>query len=163
LLDKTKQGSQITGMVTGVASPVGAQILAQGDTLSILTGRPPTLTTTPPVRQTIFTIRNRTPICELSLAAPLLQMMVYDQSGNPASGLAIIISSSEGKERILTGLKPERGAGYMDLILSPGILYSFIIEGADGNSETISVSDCSSPDGSPYPGGWLFEIQLGNR
>ncbi len=145
---------------TSVATPETIKTLTLGNGQLIPAEKSPTVMTTQSVRQVIFNIRNRTQVCDSLLPAPLLQVMVFESSGKPASGIAFIISSKESSERILTGLKPEKGAGYVDFILTPGILYSFIVEGANGNPETVSDSVCTSSDGRTYPGGWLFEIQL---
>ncbi len=114
---------------------------------------------TPTIKSTSFMVRNRTQVCNPSTPAPLLQVILYDESGKQASGVAVIINSSTGSERILTGLKPELGDGYADFQLTPGILYSIIIEKVSGDPVEISAAECSSQGDVTYPGGWLLEIQ----
>jgi len=123
------------------------------------TGKLTTSNSTPTAKPSIFIVRNQTRVCDSSQQSPLLQVIIFNQSGKPASGVVIIISSSAGSERILTGLKPELGAGYVDFQLTPGVLYSLNIEGASGNPEEVSAAECLSQGGGTYPGGWLLEIQ----
>lgn len=123
------------------------------------TGYQSTTTSTLPSKPLNFMIRNKVQVCDASQDTALLQVIVYDKSGKPASGTVIIVSSSFGLERILTGLRPEMSEGYVDFRLTPGVIYSFIIEGANGNQEEVSTAECTSSIGGTYSGGWLYEIQ----
>ncbi|MGB8252562.1 MAG: hypothetical protein WCF08_05060 [Anaerolineaceae bacterium] len=145
---------------TGEATPsITTKVITLSSVSPFQTGKLTTSTSTPPAKPSIFIVRNRSRVCDSLQQPPLLQVIVFDQSGKLESGVVIIISSSAGSERILTGLKPELGVGYVDYQMNPGILYSLMIEGSIGNPEEVSAAECLSQGGGTYPGGWLLEIQ----
>jgi hypothetical protein len=64
---------------------------------------------------------SQTALCNSDLQLTLLQVEVINQTGKPLSGIVIVSSSLNGSERIITGLKPELGAGMVDFQMLSGI------------------------------------------
>jgi hypothetical protein len=106
-----------------------------------------------------FIVLSRTPVCDAAQDPPMLQVNVVDSVGKPLRGVVLIISSVEGSERIITGLKPDAGAGSADFIMSEGIIYIIKIENTSGSSETLTTAQCTSSSGTSFPGGWKLQIQ----
>jgi hypothetical protein len=105
-------------------------------------------------------IYNRRPLCSENMDLALVQVLVIDQSGQPANGIVILIKSEDTIQRLITGLDPEIGSGYVDFVLEPGRKYTLSIEGIPGISEKVESSECELQDGKKYLGGWLIEIHL---
>jgi hypothetical protein len=140
------------------ASHMGATEITRLSVLSTLSAGD-VITPTPSFPAGSLIIKYHTQVCDPAKKSPLLQVIVFDQSGRQLSGVVIIVESATGSERIITGLKPGMGAGYADYQLIPGVLYIISNEAMRGDPEKISVVDCMSPQGEKYPGGWLLEFQ----
>jgi hypothetical protein len=137
--------------------PVGIITVSPSPSPSISSVKTPTpfIITSP----TAFIIISRTPVCDIARASPLLQVNVLDSYGKPLSGIVLIVSSVEGSERIITGLKPDIGAGSADISLSEGTIYTITIANASGSSEILTTAQCTSTSGTSFPGGWILQIQ----
>ena len=109
-----------------------------------------------PVR---FVVLNRTPICRVDQVQPVLEITVVDISGKPIVGVVIVVSSAEETERMITGLNPGKSAGVADFLMKVGKKYVISLEGRSGSSENLSTSECTSPAGELFAGGWSVQIQ----
>ena len=108
---------------------------------------------------THYVFLNRTPICRDDQAQPVLEIKVVDSSGKPINGIVIIVSSTETTERIITGIKPGRADGIADFLMQTGIKYAIALEGRSGAPEYFTTSDCISPTGESFIGGWSLQIE----
>ncbi len=106
-----------------------------------------------------FIILNRTPVCDSVQNFPTLQVNVVDTDGKPLSGVVLIISSVEGSERVITGLKAGASPGGADFTLAAGMVYTITLENGLGISETVTTAQCTSTNGALFQGGWKLLIQ----
>jgi hypothetical protein len=113
------------------------------------------ITTTQPQ----FTVLNRFPVCENGQAPPVLIIQVISPLGKPRNGVVIIISSVDGSERLITGLKPTLSTGFADLLMRAGIIYTLTIEGVTNSSEEFMAAECAAQNGEIFSGGWSMQIQ----
>ena len=160
-------GSQVSQIQATTSSPEPI-LVTSSMTEGIITSTPGLLPTTRPVKTltpltttspTTFIVISRIPVCDTAQDPPLLLINVIDSNGKPLSGIVLIISSVEGTERIITGLKPETGVGSADFSLSEGTIYTILIENASGTPETLTTAQCTSINGTSFPGGWKLQIQ----
>lgn len=105
-------------------------------------------------------VYNRKPVCSGDQDFASAQIFVIDASGQPISGIVLIVESEDSLQRLVTGLDPEIGPGYVDFILEPGMVYTLTLVGDMGISEQIKANECTNQDGKLFPGGWLIEIHL---
>jgi hypothetical protein len=86
-------------------------------------------------------------ICDPGRDEPLLQIIVRDVDGTEIPGAEILVTWGESAARLFTGLKPELGLGYADLIIQPETSYAVRL--ADGSEEAsgIRASTCNSSAG----------------
>jgi hypothetical protein len=96
--------------------------------------------------------------CDQALPEPLIQVYAVNASGQPASGVEVIITWSQGEERFFTGLKPEKGLGYADFMPIPGTNYTLRL-GEGGEPVTgLSAVTCQGTSTSNYWGAWVLEF-----
>jgi hypothetical protein len=92
---------------------------------------------------------------------------VEDASGNGVPGIVVELNSPSGNEQFFTGLKPERGNGFGDFIVTPGTYSLHLVENAQ--SDVISdlridsnVVECGSNPAATQ--GWhLVFRQVGEK
>ncbi len=58
--------------------------------------------------------------CAQVKGRPHIELQVQDAEGRPFPGIMIEANSQHGNEIFYTGLEPERGVGYADLVTTPG-------------------------------------------
>jgi hypothetical protein len=100
-----------------------------------------------------FAFKEKIPICDSSLTAPLIQVEVVDENNNPLPGVRIEVTWENGQDYFLTGLYPQISLGYADFQIQPGIKYS-IRAGSSGQTVSdLSTVECTDENGIPYQGG----------
>ncbi|MCS7010556.1 MAG: hypothetical protein N2049_07850 [Anaerolineales bacterium] len=129
-----------------------AEALQQPPTPETLTSSP---TPSPLPTLTTFRLVVQALVCEPTLPAGLTQIETRNAAGQPLPGVPILVRSAIGEQRLVTGLKPERGLGYADLLLQAGVTY-YIQAGEGGESAMLALPSCTAQDGSTYPGGYLL-------
>lgn len=67
---------------------------------------------------------NQQLVCEPLLDAPLIQVLAFDANGQFVPGVEVLVEWDAGFDHFFTGLQPERGAGYGDFVMTPGVVYS---------------------------------------
>ncbi len=102
---------------------------------------------------------NLTPNCTSDQMPPVLEISVVDGSGKPINGVVLVVSSSAGTERLITGLKTGSSVGVADFLMQAGTKYIISLEGRAGSSEYLTTATCTAPGGEHYTGGWLLQIQ----
>jgi hypothetical protein len=114
---------------------------------------PPTLTPGGP-----FVLLSQEKICDPPLQTPLFQIEALDRFNQPIPGVLVIITWPGGEERFLTGLKPEKGAGYADFVPATGVLYSLRL-GENGQPvNDLAAPMCPRSSGAPTWGAWLLKF-----
>jgi len=159
---------------TPVETPsVEAPLATATSTLSVASATPaptrrtPLPTNTPlptrtasPTPGAPFVLQDQTLVCNPNLGQPLIQVEAYDAAGQPVPGVEVIVAwngeQGAGEDRFFTGLKPELGLGYADLVLTPGITYTLSL--ADGGQPVpdLVAAECESDGGDRYWGSWLL-------
>ncbi len=96
-------------------------------------------------------------VCRANLPAGLAQIEVRDAAKQPMPGVAVVVASEAGQQRLYTGLKPELGAGYADFVMSAGVVYSVQIPPSSEAVEGLSLPLCTDEQtGGAYWGGYLL-------
>ena len=140
-----------------------------GSMAAASTGSPPPVTPSPTATFTLvpartaassgpFILLSQEKICDETLAEPVFRIEALDRFNAPVSGVPVIISWAEGEERFFTGLKPEKGLGYADFDLQPGVLYTIRL--GDGGTPVTDVAAvmCPRASGPPIWGAWLLRF-----
>lgn len=96
------------------------------------------------------------PLCLPEIEQPLLVIEVYDAAGQQVPGVEIIITWDGGEEHIFTGLKPERGLGYADFLMEPGVEYTISTMGGGETITGLTARECTTSSGSEYWGAWTI-------
>ncbi len=122
--------------------------------LSFLPSRTPTPTSPP-----LFTLQSRKLICDPSLKQPMLQIQVLNAQGTPLAGVKAIIQWEGGQDSFITGLKPERDAGYADYVLKPNTRYSLLVGESGLRVGDIQIEDCETSRQEKYGGTWLLTFR----
>ena len=121
----------------------------------------PTTTLTPTRSPTVtpggpFILMKREKLCEQKLSQPLVEVEAKNILSQPIPGVLVIVTWEQGEDRFFTGLKPEKGLGYADYSLTPGVVYSIRL-GETGQAVTdISAAECHSGTGETFWGAWLL-------
>lgn len=72
----------------------------------------------------VLLLVNQQLVCEPPLDAPLIQILAFDANGQFVPGVEVLVEWDGGFDHFFTGLQPERGAGYGDFVMTPGITYT---------------------------------------
>lgn len=92
---------------------------------------------------------------------PQIQVVVRDEKGKGIPGVVVWLVWSTGSDRAVTGLKPERGAGYADFDVVQGVDHAISVGDLGFPLVTdLQVETCpSDEEGDPMPGSWLVVIE----
>jgi hypothetical protein len=93
-------------------------------------------------------------VCDEDITQPLVQVYVFDASGNPVPGVGIVITWDGGINRFVTGLKPEFGMGYADYEMNPAFSYTLRLEAGGDPVDGLTGRECE--DG--YWGTWRLNF-----
>ena len=140
---------------TALASPSPAgssQTPALTSTL-ITNGTPLPSRTVTPTSQAPLVLKDRTFVCDQSLAGPLLQVVV-EKNGQPVPGVEAVVRWEGGEDHFFTGVKPELGLGYADYTMLPGLEYTLQLAGSGQPVPDLSAAECETQGGSRYWGSW---------
>ncbi len=149
---------------SGETPPPGATELAnaaiQTPTLPRPTSTPlPTFTprpsaTPPRVLDAPFILTNRVQVCDGSLPAGRLVVLVTGRDGQPLAGVPILVTWGDGESSTFyTGLAPEISPGYADFQMTAGISYTLKVGEASEAVGGLSTPSCG--------GGWRVEFTEG--
>lgn len=123
---------------------------------------PPPPTRTPTATPGVpFRLVAQDRVCDPSLGAPLLQVEVLDQNGEPVPGVEVRVIWDTGQDHFFTGLKPEISPGYGDFTMEEGVTYTLQVVGAEGVVTGLKVEDCVDDEGNLYPGSWRLVFARG--
>jgi hypothetical protein len=105
-----------------------------------------------------FALKDKTKVCDPTLANGLLQVEVHNSADAPVSGVRVDVTWGAGQDSFFTGLFPLMDAGYAEFVMASGVTYNLQIgEGGELVSK-IESPDCKSADGSTYSGGWMLDF-----
>ena len=86
-------------------------------------------------------------ICDAGREEPLLQVVVRDAAGDGIAGVEILVTWGDETARLYTGLKPELGRGYADLVMRPEASYAVRLAEGSAEASGIQAAACASSAG----------------
>ncbi len=108
----------------------------------------PTYTPSPiPTPQLNFRLLAQQRICMSDRPEPMLQIIVRAGNNNQLGGIEIIVEWDEESARLYTGLKPELGRGYADLIMQMDTSYAVHLAAGSEKASGIHAAPCNSLSG----------------
>lgn len=100
-------------------------------------------------------------ICSEEIAG-VIEVRVVDFNSQEIPGQPIRVRWSGGQSNFVTGLKPERGQGYADFDMQPGIAYTIEMPGlSDPTSSPILADECITENGETSVKSWEVIFQGG--
>jgi len=147
----TANPSSNTLSPANAASPTQAFTPPADVTFTPLPSRTPTATPGTP-----FVLQSRQFVCDPNLKKPLLQILVFNTSGLPVSGVQALVAWSKSQDNFFTGLKPELGLGYADFIMSPEVNYTLRLGDGGQPINDLTPAECQTSRGERYWGSWLL-------
>jgi hypothetical protein len=106
-----------------------------------------------------FRLLSKDQVCNPSLTAGLLQIVVLDQGRQPMPGVEISITWTSGEEHFFTGFKPEISAGYADYVMQADTTYSLLVARSGSPVSGLSAPSCLQSGGQTYLGGLKLTFQ----
>jgi hypothetical protein len=121
------------------------------------TPRPPTPTPTPVPP---FQVAEKEQICEPG-QTPHIEVVVRDENGGELAGVEVWLMWQDGADRAVTGLKPDRGAGYADFDVALDVDYTLgTSELGIGLVTGLRVEPCpEAEDQDPLMGSWHIALE----
>lgn len=126
------------------------------------TARPsPTPTSTPrpsPTAVPVFRLLNRQQVCQPDEAVHRLEVIAVDSNLEPLQAAEVIVLWEEGDDHFFTGFQPERGLGYGDFEMEPGVEYTVMMAEGSQLVAGLGITPCDDARGG-LPGGWRLTFQ----
>lgn len=121
----------------------------------------PTFTPTPvpsPTAVPVYRLLRHEQICERDAPAPRIEVIAIDPFLEPLPGVEVIVQWDGGSDHFFTGYQPEKGLGYGDFDMAPGVDYRVMM--ADGSLMVtgLRIAECDE-NGSGLAGGWRLTFQ----
>ena len=118
----------------------------------------PTFTPAPaPLPVYLLVARER--VCEPG--PPQIRAVIEDEKGKGMPGIEVWVTWDSGADRFVTGLKPEKGSGYGDLDIQPGITYAVAVaQSAVPVVTELKTEPCPSSDPArPISASWQLTFR----
>ncbi len=126
---------------------------------SSFTPNAPSILVTPTsVAANMFVLQSLEKICEPKPAQPLFQVEALGKDRQPLPGVLIILTWENSEQHFYTGLNAEKGLGYAEYPVTPGIIYSLKLEENGIPIQDLTAPECRGASGETYPGSWLFQF-----
>lgn len=93
-----------------------------------------------------FRLAEKTAVCAGPDLPGKISVQVWDAAGEGLAGVALVVTWSQGEDRLFTGLRPDEGPGYADFEMSPGIEYQVSLVDLPGDVAQALTSDLASGD-----------------
>lgn len=121
----------------------------------------PTLTPTPvpsPTAVPVYRLLRQEQICHRDMPVPRIEVIAIDPFLEPLPGVEVIVQWDGGSDHFYTGYQPEKGLGYGDFDMQPGVDYQVMM--ADGSLMVsgLRVTECDEDFGG-MAGGWRLTFQ----
>lgn len=121
----------------------------------------PTLTSTPvpsPTAVPVYRLLRQEQICLRDEPASRIEVIVIDPFLEPLPGVEVIVQWDGGSDHFFTGYQPEKGFGYGDFDMTPGVDYRVMM--ADGSLAVtgLRIIECEEDVGG-LAGGWRLTFQ----
>jgi hypothetical protein len=150
------------GQATATATAEAATLAPSATRTRPATNTPfPTLTPTllpTPTPVPVYRLLRREQLCRPEEATARIEVIVVDPFLDPLPGAEVIVQWELGEDHFFTGFKPEKGLGYGDFIMDPGITYSVAMAEGSAAVGGLQVVTCDAgQDG--LAGGWRLTFQ----
>jgi len=131
---------------TPLLPPTPAPTLTPAPTFAMPDTPTPLPTFTPtPLPPPVYLLVARDRVCEPG--APQIRVVLEDEKGIGIPGIEVWVMWENGADRFVTGLKSDRGAGFADFDLQPGVTYSVAVaESALPIVTGLKTEQCPSSD-----------------
>jgi hypothetical protein len=121
----------------------------------------PTSTPTPtPPPLPAFRLVGQEQICKPG-TPPHIEVVVQDENGNGLAGIEIWLTWPGGADRAVTGLKPQKGKGYADFSVEPGVRYDLSTSALGVplvSGLLIEPCPAQEEEEQPLPGSWRIVL-----
>jgi hypothetical protein len=119
----------------------------------------PTPSATPtPTAVPVYRLLSREQVCQADESALRIEVIAVDSSLEPLPAAEVIVIWEEGNDHFFTGFQPERGLGYGDFEMEPGIDYTVMMAEGSQLVTGLNVIECEEGLGG-LPGGWRLTFQ----
>lgn len=153
-------GAGPAGLTPVAGLTPSGEALTPAPTLEPSATPPPTITperlpTQPPspTPPGFFVYVGQQTVCDPALTPPLLQVETQDKDGQPVPGVEVLVEWSGGFDHFFTGLKPELGQGYGDVIMQTDLVYTARLAASpDAQIDNLRSEPCQDETGDTYPG-----------
>ncbi len=106
-----------------------------------------------------FALAEREQVCDPVLAEPLIQVEVFDASGEPVPGVEVLVVWDTGQDHFFTGLKPELGLGYGDFTMTPEVDYTLRLADSGPPLTDLATHLCETDDDDEFLGSWYLQFE----
>jgi len=158
----TVDQAQTGGQLTAAAQAAQPGQPEPATPLPASTAQPsPTPTITPRPSPTVvpaFRLLNREQVCQPDAAVQRLEVIAVDSNLEPLQAAEVIVIWEEGNDHFFTGFQPERGLGYGDFEMEPGVEYTVMMAEGSQLVTGLGVTPCDDAQGG-LPGGWRLTFQ----
>ena len=119
----------------------------------------PTPTVRPsPTPVPAYRLLSREPVCRPESPVHRLEVIAVDSSLEPLPAVEIIVIWDEGNDHFFTGFQPEKGLGYGDFDMEPGVEYTIMMAEGSQLVTGLGITLCDDEQGG-LPGGWQLTFQ----
>ncbi len=110
-----------------------------------------------PAQPTIVLL-GREPLCVAGQDVARIEVRVVDGLNVGLAGMEIEVVWPGGRDRFVTGLKPDEGPGYADFTMTEGVVYTLSLPAGSARIRDLQTAECD--DG--HLGGWQLTFQNDN-
>jgi hypothetical protein len=93
-------------------------------------------------------------VCDATLKRPLIMVEAKDATGQPVPGVEVIVNWPGGEDHFFTGLKPEKGPGYGDFVMTQDVTYTVHVADGGQSVPDLITNDCQGSGSSRFLGSW---------
>jgi hypothetical protein len=124
----------------------------------ITPARRDTPTSVPPTAVPVYILLSREQICRPQTPVALMEVIILDALQNPVPGVEVSILWEGERDHFYTGFKPEKGLGYGDFVMTPGVSYSLTLAGSSQIISELRMDSCPGNQ-DDQAGGWRLTFQ----
>lgn len=120
------------------------------------TARPTDGPTPTPTALPVYRLLSQEPICRPDVPAPLIEVVVLSALQEEEPGVEVLVEWEGGADHFYTGFQPEKGAGFGDFTMAPGVSYGVTLAPGSPLVSGLRIETCA---GSNLAGGWRLTFQ----
>lgn len=105
-----------------------------------------------------YVLTNRELRCDQDFGAPLIQVFVFNSSGQQVPAVEVVVLWEGGENHFYTGLKPDVGPGYADFTMTPEITYTLRLALGGQTITDLVASECEGAGDTRFWGVWRLEF-----